>query len=81
MFIELLSACIIGSYGGSLSCNSKRSIKCISLNNGPCQARSTLVDINSYETLFSRLLSDLMSVIKVAALLMIHILQFELEIK
>ena len=81
MFIKLLSACIIGSYGRSLASNSKRSIKCISLNNGQCQARSTLVDIKPYEPLFSHLLSDLMSVIKVVTLLMIHILEFELEIK
>ena len=32
--------------------NSKGPIKCLTLNNQPCQARPTLVNINSDETLF-----------------------------
>ena len=35
----------------SLASNSKRPIKFVSLNNQLCQARPTLVDINSKETL------------------------------
>ena len=43
MFIRLLS------FDGSLV---PGSIKCISLNNRPCQARPRLVDINSNEPLY-----------------------------
>ena len=52
MFVELLSVCTIVSFGNSLALNSKGPIKCASLNNQPCQARPTLVNINSDETLF-----------------------------
>ena len=51
MFIGLLSACTIGSFGEILASYSKESIKWVSLNNRPCQARPTLIDINSNETL------------------------------
>ena len=50
--IGLLNACIIGSFGESLNYNSKRPIKCLTLNNRPCQARPILVNINSDETFF-----------------------------
>ena len=46
MFIGLLSACKIGSFGKLLDFNSKGPIKCVSLNNQLCQARPTLVNIN-----------------------------------
>ena len=36
----------------SLASNLKRPIKCVTLNNWPCQARPRLVNINSDETLF-----------------------------
>ena len=52
MFIELLSVCVIVSFGQSLASNSKEPIKCVSLNNRTFQARPTLVDLNSSETLF-----------------------------
>ena len=52
MFNELLSACATGSFGESLVPNLKRPIKCVQKKNHPCKARPTLVDINSYETLF-----------------------------
>ena len=52
MFIGLLSVCTIGSFGESLVSNSKGPIKCVTLNNRPCQAIPTLVNINSDETLF-----------------------------
>ena len=47
MFIGLLSACITRSVGESLG-----RIKCVSLNNKPCQARSTLININSNKPLY-----------------------------
>ena len=50
MFIGL--SVRIGSFGESLVFNSKRSIKCASLNNHPYQARPTIIYINSDETLF-----------------------------
>ena len=49
---ELLSACTIGSFSGSLASNSKGPMECVSLNNLPCQAIPTLVNINSNESLF-----------------------------
>ena len=52
MLIELLRVCTIRRFGGSLVSISKGPIKCVSLNSHPCQARSTLVTINSDETLF-----------------------------
>ena len=52
MFIESSSVCAIRSVGESLASSFEGRIKCVSLNNQPCHARSTLVDINSDETLF-----------------------------
>ena len=52
MFIGLLSICAIGSFGSSLASNYRKPIKYVSINNWPCQARPTLVNINSDETLF-----------------------------
>ena len=52
MFIELLSTCTVGSIDASLDSNSKESIKCVSLNNEPCQARPTPVNINSNQVFF-----------------------------
>ena len=52
MFIGLLSVCTIGSFGESLVSNSKGPIKCVTLNNRPCHAIPTLVNINSDGTLF-----------------------------
>ena len=46
LFIGLLSACTIGSFGESLDFNSKGPLKCVSLNNQLCQARLTLVNMN-----------------------------------
>ena len=40
------------NFSGSLPSNSKRPIQCVSLNNWSCEAKPTLVDINSNETLF-----------------------------
>ena len=51
-FIGLLSICAIGSFGDTLVSNSKRPIKCVFLSIYPCQARPTLVNINSDKTLF-----------------------------
>ena len=52
MFIGLLSTCTVQIFNGSLAFNSKGPVKCVSLNNRPCQARPTFVIINSNETLF-----------------------------
>ena len=52
MFIGLLNVCAIRSFGKSLVSNSKGPLKCLTLNNQPCQARPMVVNINSDETLF-----------------------------
>ena len=46
----LLSCCT--QVGFSRSLPPKEPIKCLTLNNRPCQAKLTLVHINSDETLF-----------------------------
>ena len=48
MFSGLLSVYIVVPFSGSLPSKSKEPIKCVSLNN----RQSSIVDINSYETLF-----------------------------
>ena len=50
--IGFLSACTTERCGRSLASNSKGHTKFFSLNNRPCQARPTLLDINSNEPLF-----------------------------
>ena len=52
MFIGLLSSWTIVVFSKSLASNSKGHIKCISLDNQPCQVRTPLVDNNYNETLF-----------------------------
>ena len=52
IFIELLSVCAIRSFGESLLSNSKGFLKCVSLNNRPCQPRPILVNINSNQPLY-----------------------------
>ena len=52
MFNWLLRACMTKSYDGSLTSNSKGSIKCVSLNNQLRPARPTLVNINYNEPLY-----------------------------
>ena len=51
IFIGLFNAWTIASFGKLLAYKSKGPIKCASLNNQPCQAGPTLVNINSDETL------------------------------
>ena len=75
MIIGLLSAFTTRSFGGSLVSNFKRYIKGVSLNNRPCQARPTIVDRNSNETLFLHFLSMLINVVELVILLMIHMLE------
>ena len=58
MFIGLLSTCTVQIFNGSLAFNSKGPVKCVSLNNRPCQARPTFVIINSNETLFYPFTAD-----------------------
>ena len=50
IFIGLLSVCTQVSFSGSLP--PKKPIKCLTLNNRPCQARPALVNINSKKNLF-----------------------------
>ena len=80
MFIVLLNVCILVSFGRSLL--PKEPTKCLTLNNWPCKARPTLVNINSDETLFfSHLLLVLISVVEPVTLLMFHMLAFVFQIK
>ena len=51
-FIGLLSICTIKGFVESLVSDSKGIIKCLTLNNRPCEARPTFVNVNSGETLF-----------------------------
>ena len=46
MFTKLVTACTTGSFGEILAYNSEERIKCESLNNRPCQASLTTVNIN-----------------------------------
>ena len=48
----LLSACTAGFFERPLASHSEILTKYLSLSNLPCQARLTLVDINSSETFF-----------------------------
>ena len=52
MFIALISALTTTHFGESLASNSGGRRKGLYLTNWPCQARPTLVDINSKESLF-----------------------------
>ena len=52
MFFRLLRAWSIGCFGKSLVFNSKRPIKCLSLNNQPCKDRPSFFYTNSDKTLF-----------------------------
>ena len=52
MFIGILSACTKGLFDGSLASNSKGYWNCESLNNQSCQAKPTLININSNEPLY-----------------------------
>ena len=74
--IGFLCVSIIVSFSGSLVSSSQETIKWVSLNNLPCQARSKLVDINS----FFYLLLVLISVVDVAILLIIHMLDYVFQI-
>ena len=53
LFIGLVSTYTIGCFGEWLAFNSKRPIKCVSLNNQPCKSKPALVNIYSDETLFN----------------------------
>ena len=72
MFIELLTVSTIGIFGESLPSNSEGGIKFVSLKNRRCQARTTLIDINSNETPF---IPFTVSLVEVVILLIIHMLE------
>ena len=80
MLSGLLSACTI-SFGALLASNYEKPIKYVSLNNQSYQARPTLVDVNSTETLFIHLILVLINVVDVGALLMIHMMECVFQIK
>ena len=50
MFLGLLSVCRQVGFRRSLP--TKKSVKCLTLNNQPCQNRATLVNINPHKTFF-----------------------------
>ena len=52
MFIGLLSTCKIGSFGEPLAFSFTGPIKCVFLNNHPCQAKPTIVKVNFNQPLF-----------------------------
>ena len=81
MFVGLLSVCIKGSFGQSLISNTKGSKKCLTLNNWPCEARPTLVNINFDKALFIHLLFVLISVMEVVILLIIRMFEFAFQVK
>ena len=82
MFVGLLSVHKIVSFGKSLAPICKEPIKCVSLNNQSCQAKSRIVNIHSDKTFFFiDLLLALINVERIVILLMIHILEFVLQIR
>ena len=81
IYIGLLSVCTIGSIDESIVSNSKGPIKCVSLNNRPCQARPTLVNINSDETHFYKSTLNVIKSGGIVTLSIIHILEFVFQIK
>ena len=52
IFIRLLKVWTVKRFDESLASSFEISIKCVSLNNRPCQARLTLVNSGFNETLF-----------------------------
>ena len=80
MFLELLSACKLGSFGGSLAPNSKGNIKCVSLNNQPFPGRQTFVNLYSNQPLYYPFTVSVHNVVEFAILLMINMLQYVFQI-
>ena len=81
MFIGLLSTCITGHFGEPLASSSKGRMKCVPLNNQPCQAKPRLANTNSNELLCYHLLSALIIVMEAVILLVIQMLDFLFQIK
>ena len=79
--IGLLSACTTRSLGESLASNTDGRIKCVSLNNQLCQARSRLVNINSNELLYYPFTVSVNYVVKVLMLYVIHMLEYVFQTK
>ena len=77
--IGLLSACTEVPFGRSVP--PKEPIKCLTSSDRPCQARPTLVNMNSNETLFIHLLLVMISVMEVLTLLMICMMNYVFQIK
>ena len=82
MFTGLLSIYTAGSFERLLAHNFEGRMKCISLNNWPCQARPTLAKINSRMKLFFlHLLAMLINVVEVVILLMVNMPNFMFQRK
>ena len=81
MFIGLLSISTLVSFSRSLHSNYKESIRYVTLNDHPCKARPTLVDINSNKTLFHSFTTSVNKCGEFSTLLMIHMLDFVFQIK
>ena len=63
-------------FSESLTSNSKRPIKYVFLNNRPCEAKPTLVDVNSHETLFYPCTANVNKTGGRYNTIMIHMLEF-----
>ena len=81
MYIGLLSISTFVNFSKSLHSNFKESIKYVTLNDHPCKARPTIVDINSNKTLFHPFTTSVNKCGELATLLMIHMLDFGFKIK
>ena len=64
-----------------ISSKFERSIKCVSLNNRPCQARPKLININFNKLFFIHLRLASIKDAEVATLLMIHIPEYGFQVK
>ena len=73
-FVRLLSLCTTGRFCESLASTSKGRLKCVSLNNQPCETRPKPVNISSDQTLHPK-------VVEVIKLQMIGMLEYVFHIK
>ena len=84
MFNRLSNSCRIRSFGESLvlASNFEESLKCVSLNNRPYQARQTTINIKTLINHFIiYLILVLLSVAEVVILSMVHVLEHVFQIK
>ena len=79
--IGLLSFMKKEVFGESSASRSKRRINCVSLNNWPCQAKSSFIDISSNGTLFHPFPDIVNKCDEVILLLMIDMLEHFFHMK